>query len=53
MAALLVLAGILVSRKQVVLGEACTDDFQCNNCIKLGRCELPGATKSRNDGKEG
>lgn len=52
-AVLFALGGILVSRRQVVLGEACSDDFQCRSCNKLKRCDLPEAENTRNYGQKG
>ena len=45
--ALAVTTGILVFRKQVALKDDCPEGFQCRNCRKLNRCELPEAINER------
>lgn len=50
---LVLVTGILVSRKQVSLKASCTGDFQCRNCNKLNGCELPEAISERDYGEKG
>jgi hypothetical protein len=49
---LAVLAGLLVSRRQVVKDTGCIADFQCRNCRILTDCQLPEAETERRDGYE-
>jgi len=42
--------GVLVTRHQVKPVEACLDNFQCRNCLKISRCNLPEAIKSKEHG---
>lgn len=48
--ALAIVSGILVSRRQVSLDTKCSASFQCQNCGKLSKCQLPEAETERNDG---
>ena len=53
LAALAAVAGILVTRKQVVPDQECTDGFRCRECRSLSHCQLPEAITTRDDGQEG
>ena len=53
LAGMAAIAGILVSRRQVVSDQVCSSDFQCKNCKKLSDCGLPEAAKTRDYGGEG
>jgi len=48
--ALAIVSGVLVSRRQVVRGNTCTEDFMCRSCRKLSDCRLPEAETERNHG---
>jgi hypothetical protein len=52
LASLAVVAGILISRRQVSFTETCQTDFQCRNCQKLSNCALPEAENERDYGEE-
>jgi len=52
LASLAVVAGILISRRQVSFIESCNDDFQCRNCRRLSSCALPEAENERGHGEE-
>ena len=45
------LAGVLLSRRQISLERECGLDFQCRSCTKLKKCQLPEAEKERVDEK--
>jgi len=45
-----IVSGVLVSRRQVSLDPNCSADFQCKNCGKLSKCQLPEAENERRDG---
>jgi len=47
---LAIVSGILVSRRQVVRGNQCTEDFMCRNCRKISDCRLPEAETERKHG---
>ena len=47
---LAIVSGVLVSRRQVTRDTQCSANFQCLNCGKLSRCQLPEAETERNDG---
>ena len=47
---LAIISGLLVSRRQVSLDTKCSENFQCRNCGKLSKCQLPEAEIERNDG---
>ncbi len=47
LAILAMVAGMLVSRRQVALHRECGLDYQCGHCSKLNRCRLPEAQKAR------
>jgi hypothetical protein len=44
------ITGVLVTRRQVSLDTQCSANFQCRNCGKLSRCQLPEAEMERTDG---
>ncbi len=41
------LAGLLLSRKQVSLEKECGLNLQCRSCSRLKACELPEAKNER------
>jgi hypothetical protein len=45
------LAGVLISRKQISLEKECGLNLQCRNCSKVKACELPEAKTERGDEK--
>lgn len=47
---LAVLSGVLVSRRQLSMDTQCSANFQCRNCGKLSKCQLPEAEMERTDG---
>ncbi len=47
---LAIVSGVLVSRRQVSRDTQCSANFQCKNCGKLSRCQLPEAETERKDG---
>ena len=47
---LAIVSGVLVSRRQVVKKNQCTEKFMCKNCGKLSKCQLPEAEMERNEG---
>ena len=47
---LAIISGVLVARRQVTRDTKCSTNFQCNNCGKLSRCQLPEAETERKDG---
>ena len=47
---LAIVTGILFSRRQVVRDTQCTTNFQCRNCSRLSKCQLPEAETERKDG---
>ena len=47
---LVIVSGILVSRKQVVRENQCSANFQCKSCGKISKCQLPEAETERQDG---
>lgn len=46
-----VLAGVLVSRRQVSLEQDCRLELQCGSCNKLKKCQLPEAENERGNEK--
>ena len=53
LAALAVVAGILLTRRQVVNDSECPADFRCRSCSRLSACQLPEAKTTREHGEEG
>jgi len=47
---LAIVSGLLISRQQVIRDTPCSANFQCRNCGKLSRCQLPEAEIERKDG---
>ena len=47
LAALAVLSGTLLSRRQVRLERDCAGELPCRSCRKLSSCSLPEAEKER------
>ncbi len=47
---LVVVTGVLVTRKQVSRDTQCSAGFQCKSCSKLSNCQLPEAETERKDG---
>jgi hypothetical protein len=47
---LAIVSGVLVSRRQVSRDTQCSAYFQCKNCGRLSRCQLPEAETERKDG---
>jgi len=45
------LGGVLLARRQLSLVKECGLDYQCRNCSKLTKCQLPEAEKERGDEK--
>jgi len=43
LAGMALLAGVLLTRKQVSLEKSCGLNIQCRNCTKLKACDLPEA----------
>ena len=51
LAAMALLAGLLLSRKQVSLEKECGLNLQCRSCSRLKACELPDAKIEKSDEK--
>lgn len=49
LAALAVLAGVLLSRKQITLEKECGLNIQCRSCSRLKACDLPEAKTEKGD----
>jgi hypothetical protein len=45
------LAGVLLSRRQISMDKECGLDIQCRGCSSLRTCKLPEAEKERRDEK--
>ena len=48
--ALAIVSGVLIARRQVSRDTNCSANFQCRNCTKLSKCQLPEAEIERKDG---
>jgi hypothetical protein len=51
LATMALLAGVLISRKQISLEKECGLNLQCRSCTRLKACELPEAKSERGDEK--
>ena len=51
LAAMALLAGLLLSRKQVSLEKECGLNLQCRSCSRLKACDLPDAKIEKGDEK--
>jgi hypothetical protein len=51
LATMALLAGVLISRKQISLEKECGLNLQCRSCTRLKACELPEAKIERGDEK--
>ncbi len=51
LATMALLAGVLISRKQISLEKECGLNLQCRNCSRVKACELPEAKIERGDEK--
>jgi hypothetical protein len=49
--AMALLAGVLLSRRQISMDKECGLDIQCRGCSSLKTCKLPEAEKERRDEK--
>lgn len=49
--AMALVAGVLVSRKQVRLERSCGESATCSSCRKLQQCDRLEARKERGNGK--
>jgi hypothetical protein len=50
LASLVLLTGVLISRRQVSVSTACSGDYPCRRCRDLQNCALPEAMKERENG---